>query len=137
MKLKLFFNLWVPVIVWLAVIFTLSSFPTLPSPKIIWWDFILKKSAHMIEYGILYFLLFRAFASDFKLQNLELKNQNRQIKINLAVSVFIFTLLYAFSDEFHQSFVPGRHAALMDVGFDFTGALISHRLIVHKIRVRP
>ena len=38
----------------------------------------------------------------------------------------LFALLYASSDEFHQSFVPGRHPSWVDVlGFDGGGALIA------------
>ena len=37
----------------------------------------------------------------------------------------LFAILYAISDEFHQSFVPGRHPSWVDVlGFDGGGALI-------------
>jgi VanZ family protein len=32
--------------------------------------------------------------------------------------------LYALGDEFHQSFVPGRNATLVDVAIDLTGCLI-------------
>ena len=32
-------------------------------------------------------------------------------------------ILYAFSDEMHQTFVPGRHAALLDVLIDAAGAM--------------
>lgn len=106
-----FLNKWGPPIAWAGVIFTFSSIPTLPKVEIIWWDFILKKSAHVIEYAILYFLLFRAFGYKHKL---------------LVLFICIF---YALSDEFHQSFVPGRTSKLSDVGFDTVGMLLS-RLIV-------
>ena len=122
MKFHKVILLWLPVGFWCAVIFTLSSIPTLPSPKIIWWDFVLKKSAHVIEYAILYYLFFRAFSKNFSLK----KN------FPIAVCCLLFTVLYAFSDEFHQSFIPGRHMKLMDIGFDSLGMLISLFLIKKK-----
>ena len=36
-----------------------------------------------------------------------------------------FSLLYAISDEFHQSFVPFRDASARDVFTDFLGAIVS------------
>ena len=35
---------------------------------------------------------------------------------------FIFTALYACTDEFHQTFVPGRAGRIFDVGVDSAGA---------------
>ncbi len=87
---------WGPTIVWAGVIFFISSLSTLPSPEIIWWDFVLKKSAHMIEYGIFYFLLSRS------------TNWNKKPK-NYWLPAFL-AIIYALTDEYHQSFVPGRHA---------------------------
>jgi len=122
MKIKL----WFPVFLWCGVIFILSSIPTLPSPEILWWDFVLKKSAHIIEYGILYFLTYRALTKNF------LKQKN----LLFTVYCLLFTLFYAISDEYHQSFVPGRHAKLMDVGFDFLGMLISYLKIKKNVDFR-
>lgn len=127
MFLKQKIKLWLPVIVWCIVIFILSSIPTLPSPKILWWDFVLKKSAHMIEYGILYFLFFRAVNDS--VVNLSGSVQNPQASAVKKAIPFIFCLFYAISDEYHQSFVPGRHAKVMDIGFDFLGMVISNNQI--------
>lgn len=49
-------------------------------------------------------------------------------KKTLKNQIFIVILLcslYAFSDEFHQSFVPGRDADIYDVIADILGALAS------------
>lgn len=51
---------WLPVIVWLLIIFSFSSRPTGVASQISWQDFIVKKTAHVVEYAILSFLLFRA-----------------------------------------------------------------------------
>lgn len=37
---------------------------------------------------------------------------------------WIFTILYAITDEYHQSFVPGRNSRLFDIGIDSLGSLI-------------
>lgn len=122
MKFRKVILLWLPVVFWCGVIFTLSSIPTLPTAEIIWWDFILKKSAHITEYAILYYLVFRAFS----------KNFSKRKNFLITIYCLLFTLIYSFSDEFHQSFVPGRHPKLMDVGFDTLGMLISLHLIKKK-----
>jgi VanZ family protein len=102
---------WLPVIVWCLIIYFLSSLSTLPGGKQVWWDFVLKKSAHMFEYFILYILVVRAF-------------DKKTPKVFLFA--FIFCISYALSDEFHQSFTPGRTPKLMDVGFDSIGSTIAY-----------
>jgi len=95
---------------WMGVIFWLSSQPTLPSPPEAWLDLLLKKGAHMIVYGILAMLWYHC-------------NPRRWgSKRWIYVAAWGLSVLYAFSDEFHQSFVPGRHATMWDVGVDSIGA---------------
>ncbi len=65
-----------------------------------------------MEYTILFLLWYRA---------LGIKNPFRAI---------IFSLIYAFTDEIHQLFVPGRTGSLRDVSIDFSGMLIAAILIV-------
>lgn len=122
MSFKRFLNFWGPVVVWCGVIFTFSSIPTLPRVGFVWWDFVLKKTAHMTEYGILFFLVWRAARDSFKLQ---LTSSN-------IVGIFLFGLFYAASDEFHQSFIFGRTATIRDVGFDFVGMLLSWQWIKRR-----
>ena len=97
---------WTPVFLWAAAIFTVSSFSTLPRAEFIWWDFVLKKTAHMIEYAILYFLVLRA------------------LRFKHWLPAIFACILYAVSDALLQSFVPGRTSKLTDVGFDTMGMLI-------------
>lgn len=117
------YKLWGPVVIWAVLIFTLSSIPTLPKVEIIWWDYVLKKSAHMFEYAVFFFLLVRALTKK------KLKRAAPQIFL-LATAI---TLLYAILDEWHQSFVPGRSARASDVGYDGAGMVISLLLIRRKI----
>ena len=94
---------WLPVLVWAGVIFAFSSIPSLNS-GLGTWDYVLRKGAHMTEYAILAVLLLRATGS-------------YAWALGLAVA-------YATSDEFHQTFVRGRHGSPIDVGIDAVGALV-------------
>ena len=137
-------SLWLPVALWCGVIFTLSSIPTLPKVGFVWWDFIMKKSAHIIEYGVLYFLLWRAITrtnfqfSIFNFQSIFnfkiLKNKKKINKIYWLIPLII-GLLYAISDEYHQSFVMGRTAMARDVGFDLLGMLIMLYWLKKKTKI--
>jgi len=91
------------VLVWAGVIFALSSIPSLSS-GLGAWDTVLRKGAHMTEYAILACLLVRATAS--------------------SAWAFGIAVAYAATDEFHQTFVHGRHGSPIDVGIDAVGALI-------------
>lgn len=100
-----FFRRFGLVLVWCAVIFFLSSQPHLPGPADQTWDFVIKKLGHITAYAILFGLTFRA---------------TRNVKQS-----FIFCVLYALSDEYHQSFVPGRTPMLRDVGIDIIGMCLA------------
>jgi VanZ family protein len=103
---------YLPVVLWMILIFWMSSIPDLPSNKIDVLDFIFKKTAHVLEYTVLFLLWFRA-----------LGNKN-------PFEAVVFSLVYAFSDEIHQLFVPGRTGRLRDVGIDSLGMIIPALLIV-------
>jgi len=81
---------------------------------------LVRKSGHVTEYFILGLLLFRAFRSG--------SDERRLWK--WALASFLVAVVYATSDEFHQSFVPTRTASLVDVGIDATGALLAQLLAV-------
>ena len=93
-------TVWLPVVAWAAVIFTLSSIPSL-STGLGTWDTILRKGAHLTEYAVLGALLFRALGRE---------------PLALAVGI-----AYAATDELHQHFVHGRHASPVDVAIDAVG----------------
>ncbi len=75
---------------------------------------IIRKLAHIIEYLILGFLLFRAFRG------------RSDVRWNWRwfFLTSIVVLLWAASDEFHQSFVPTRTASIVDVGIDIVGGIL-------------
>ena len=110
-------KLWLPVFIWAGVIFSFASMSINQSESFSWIDFVIKKSAHVTEYAILYWLLFRAMSQN-----------NKDASRKVFIKVFVLTVLYALSDEWHQTFVPGREGTLRDVGFDTIGALISLNL---------
>jgi len=105
-KILKFVKNWLPVIAWMSVIFFLSHQPDLKSgfPNLI--DFILRKLAHITEYAILCFLLIRA-------------TKNKK-------AAFVIAFLYACSDEFHQTFIFGRHGTLRDIGIDSIGIILAY-----------
>ncbi len=125
MQIKKLVNLWLPVMVWASVIFTFSSLPTIETTKFYLWDFLLKKTAHIVEYGILSSLIYRA-----------LVNSKVDIKKSMWIAVFV-SILYGASDEFHQSFTPGRGPSVRDVMIDATGAAIFIFGIVGNIKKMP
>jgi VanZ family protein len=95
--------LWLPVLAWAALIFALSSIPSL-STGLGTWDTVLRKGAHVTEYAVLGALLLRALGRD--------------------VPAFLVGVAYAATDEFHQHFVAGRHASPIDVGIDAVGVAL-------------
>lgn len=103
--------LWLPLIVWMIVIYWFSSRASLPGSQIDWLDFVVKKVAHISEYAILTFLAFRAF---------------RRPVPDYAI---LLSLFYAFTDESHQFFTPGRTSKLSDVFIDSIGITIMAYLI--------
>ena len=101
-------------IVWMGIIFTLSSIPNLKSDIPGISDIILRKGAHFTEYFILMFLCLKAFYKDIK----DIKFSKK------LVFCFIFCCLYALSDELHQLTVPTRHFAWFDWGVDNGGLIV-------------
>jgi VanZ family protein len=95
------------------VVFSFSAIPTAHVSEIHWKDFIVKKSAHITEYAILTVFLYRALLGSGVVKNKSF------------IYALILCVLYAASDEFHQSFTPGREPTLRDVGFDTIGSLLA------------
>jgi VanZ family protein len=107
---------WLPVVVWAAVIFTFSSIPGLGT-GLGSVDTILRKGAHIAEYAILGLLLVRAVGRELPA---------------LAIGV-----AYAITDEVHQHFVRGRHGSPIDVLIDTVGLAIGIFVVKGLLRPRP
>src|SRR5512142_1984658 len=114
---------WLPALLIMAVIFLLSNTPSKDLPDFGLLDFLVKKAGHMAGYGLL------ALAYWF---GLRFEKRYWWLPILLAV-------IYAASDEFHQSFIAGRNPSLRDVFlFDGGGAsltiALAYYLFSKKIR---
>jgi VanZ family protein len=104
-------SLYAPIVFWLCLIFFFSDQPVIKASNFDLVDFFIKKNAHFFEFFILFLLLHRA-----------LTKGRFQIAYLAAVS-------YAFSDEIHQMFIPGRTAALRDVFIDSLGVTTAFLLL--------
>lgn len=110
-------SLWLPIVLWCSLIFYLSNIPDLHITRA-WWDYPLRKGAHMAEFAVLAYLWVRA-----------LSGSTTWPRKKIFWIAFVLTFLYACSDEFHQSFVPGRVMSPKDVLIDTLGAGIALRLL--------
>lgn len=117
-KLKLMVYRWLPVFLWCFLIFYLSSIPNLKTSQNPFWDEILRKICHFLEYLVLYMLFSRAI-------------NFRKDKKNFWLP-FLLTMFYAFSDEIHQAFVPTRTFRYKDVLIDNSGNFVGG-LIIWKL----
>ncbi len=135
-KLRVFVKCWLPVILWMALIFGASAdagsfqhssrliaplvrwlFPHLSGEGVSRIVFIARKCAHLTEYAVLAMLLWRALR-----QRLHSNPHPRfWARARLAL---LGVALYAASDEFHQLFVATRDAKVTDVLLDTIGGLL-------------
>ena len=132
--MKSFFKYWLPLLIWLGVIFIGSTsgmsaeetsryiVPFLlwlkpgMSPKAIWIILVVaRKCAHLIEYTVLALLLWRALRSVPSL---------RTQTLMVFGTVLLGCALLAASDEFHQTFVKSRTPSVRDVLLDIGGAFL-------------
>ena len=74
--------------------------------------FLVRKTAHVTEYGILALLYFRAWRGDHPLD----------WRLLWARRAWAICIAVAATDEFHQSFVPSRGSSPWDVALDAAGA---------------
>ena len=99
---------WLPALLIMLVIFSFSSQADGTLPDFQSSDYFVKKSAHIVVYGALALSYFHALPG-------------RSFKL-----AWLLALIYAATDEFHQSLVPGRTPSIIDVlVFDNLGAIIA------------
>lgn len=129
-----FLRYWLPLLVWLGVIFLDSTDlmsaahtsrfivpflrwlkPDISPETLASIHFIIRKCAHLSEYAILALLLLHA--------SISMTNVKRSTWI-LYASVWVACFLVAATDEFHQTFVASRDASAMDVIIDGAGAIL-------------
>ena len=113
---------WLPALVIMGTIFWLSSQPSYDLPDFDWADRIIKKGGHILGYGILAWSYWRG---------LDLSPNKRWLS-------WLLAMIYAVTDEFHQSYVPGRFPSVWDVLiFDNLGALVSLWMTNRRIKQKP
>ena len=130
----LFFKYWLPVVLWMGLIFcgstdALSSKRTsrILGPLLHWLipniseeaidavKTVVRKGGHVAEYSVLALLLWRA-------RRRPIKNDPRPWSWREAAFAVCAAGVYAVTDEFHQVFVPSRGASVWDIGLDTLGA---------------
>jgi hypothetical protein len=89
---------WLPALLIMATIFGFSSIPGSEMPYFGSSDLFVKKAGHVLGYALLALAFWHGQRFDKRRWWLAL----------------LFAVLYAISDEFHQSFVPGRHPSWVD-----------------------
>jgi VanZ family protein len=133
-QMRRFLKNWLPVMVWVGVIFFGSTDlmsaehtsrfivpfllwlkPDISAETLASIHFIVRKCTHVGEYAILALLLLRAATL--------MTNSNRSIPI-LYVSVWGVCLFVAATDEFHQTLVASRGASVQDIMIDSSGAVL-------------
>ncbi|HET9313931.1 MAG TPA: VanZ family protein [Vicinamibacteria bacterium] len=103
---------WAPLAAWMLVIFVASAQPRVPHQ-----DDVPDWLSHGTAYLVLAVLAARAFGA------------GTAPDLRLAACAFAFCVAYGVSDEWHQSFVPGRHSDPWDVAKDGVGATVGVALL--------
>ena len=111
---------WVAVALWATVIYMLSDQSRIPTAPGLSTQ-LTAIAGHLIAYGILGFLLAAALQESGA-------GPRRAARLALVLAV-----LYGVSDEWHQSFVPGRDPSLGDLLADAIGAALG--VTLHAVRI--
>lgn len=135
LKLRTFVIYWLPVIIWMSLIFTVSGnagsfqhssrilgpllrwlFPSMSHETQDVIIFGIRKCAHLTEYAILAFLVWHAWRKP------RWHDPRPWMWSHAGVAIWV-AMFYATTDEFHQTFVPSREGCVRDVLIDSTGAV--------------
>ena len=137
---------WIPALIWLGII-TIESTGVLSSDntgrflypvlhflfgtdpiRFVLWHFLLRKSGHVLGYGTLSVLLFRAWRA-----TIPVLRHPRWSMVWARVALFM-TALVASLDELHQSFLPSRTGSIRDVLLDSAAGLAAQVLLYLVLR---
>jgi VanZ family protein len=120
---KLFSSKFIALI-YAVLIFIISSIPQLTPPSL---GFRLEdKVYHFIEYSIFSYLLFLTFY----------RSKTDLLKRKFFLFSSLIGILYAYSDEFHQRFVPGRFYDLYDFAADCMGIILIQAILWGYLRLK-
>ncbi|MFC1633050.1 VanZ family protein [Patescibacteria group bacterium] len=111
---------WLPAVAWAVVIFILSAQPDLSTG--LEQEFILRKIGHAVVFGVLALFVYFGLIRSEIIQYRGLHKTHTFCRD--LILTFSITLIYAFSDEFHQTLVAGREGTSLDVGIDLIGILV-------------
>ena len=114
---------WLPAIVVAAIISTLSAQPPLHVSEGA-LDLVLRKCAHLAVYALLAVSCVRGLAHHGLGERAQL------------LGAGALALAYAISDEYHQTFVPGRSGAPRDVLIDLVGITAGLLVLSRNVRLR-
>jgi VanZ family protein len=103
------FELWWPVLAYMAMLFGLSSLSTLPSPP----EGFSFYDVHIAAYAGLGALTARAIAGGVE-----------RVSWRAIFFAIVISALYGVSDEYHQRFVPGRSFDALDMLADLIGSIV-------------
>jgi hypothetical protein len=104
------FRRFAPPLALMGVIFGLSATPDLNS-GLGTVDLVGRKIIHMSEFGLLWWLWWRGFG------------------FRRPWTAAMVTVAYAATDEWHQTFVQGRHGTPVDIGIDAAGVALAWGLV--------
>lgn len=94
-----------------------------PSSVVLFWGLTVRSLAHIFLFAMLGLFSFLAFYYGYAIR----AGKTRLTLFSAAASAFLFSLIYAVSDEVHQYFIAGRTSSPRDVFIDacgFTCAII-------------
>ena len=133
-KVRAFIWYWLPVIVWMSLIFAGSGdsssfhrssriigpivhwlFPEMPEDSVNHIVTGVRKCAHVCEYALFAWLFWRAWRKP-------VRHDSRPWRWREAGVALLAAMLYAATDEWHQAFVPSREGCVRDVLIDTSGA---------------
>jgi VanZ family protein len=136
---------YLPLLVWMALIFFFSTgelsgentsrivrplllwlFPDISVERLALAHLLVRKAAHFTEYAILALLAARAFADSSRVL----------LRRRWFIASLLLVILYALSDEFHQTFVPSRIGSIYDSFIDMSGGLTALLLLSVRHRRR-
>lgn len=123
-----------PLVIWMAFIFFASTsefsasntsrfirplllwlFPNITDARIALVHALTRKAAHFTEYAVLGLLAARAFFS----------SSHQWIQSAWFQAATLLIVVYALTDEYHQTFVPSRTGSIYDSAIDIAGGLVA------------
>ena len=120
---------WLPAVAWAALIYFISAQPEEAFERLGLTGLLLSVGGHLVVYFVLMVLLVVALRYSSSLST------NHVYRV-----AFLIIILYGLSDEYHQSFVPGRTATIVDWLVDLIGAGAAWIIFArweHRRRLRP